>query len=142
MAAMEVPAQLHRRFEKKAKELYGEQGETTALTQAVELWLAEARQDPLKLARELNNRTYEELKPDLEANHRGEWVVIARGQLQGVSPNLEDVKSLALDAGHRIVVRVGEELPPKSKRLGWRTRIQRNLSAGTPPTNLPSGSNL
>ncbi|MBI3362877.1 MAG: hypothetical protein HY023_17380 [Chloroflexi bacterium] len=138
MMTMEIPAQLRDRFEKQAKELYGDQGEATALTQAVELWLSEAREDPLKLARALNNRVFDELKPELEATHRGEWVVIARGKVQGISPNFGDVKNLALDAGHRIVARVGEEPPRRTKRLGWRIQIQRKPSAGMPPTSSPS----
>ncbi len=103
--------------------------------------MAGARPDPLQTARILNNRAYEELRPELEANHLGEWAVIARGKLQGVSPNLDDVKALALDAGHRIVVKIGESPSPKTKRLGWRIQMQRKPSAGTPPTISHSPSN-
>ena len=139
--SIEIPASLRERFEKQARELYGEQGEATALAQAIELWLAEARVDAIRLARALNNQVYEELRPELEARHQGEWIVIARGKLQGSSPKLDDVKALALDAGHRLVVRIGDEPPPKTRRLGWRHPIHRNPSAGIRPTDLPSGSN-
>ncbi|HKZ85055.1 MAG TPA: hypothetical protein VJ793_15500 [Anaerolineae bacterium] len=87
--SIEIPASLRERFEKQARELYGEQGEATALAQAIELWLAEAR----------------------------------------------------VDAGHRLVVRIGDEPPPKTRRLGWRHPIHRNPSARIRPTDLPSGSN-
>jgi hypothetical protein len=140
--AIEIPPLLRERFENQARKLYGEQGEATALAQAIELWLAEARADAIRLARALNNQVYEELGPELEARHQGEWIVIARGKLQGTSPNLDDVKNLALDAGHRLVVRVGEEPPPKTRRLGWRNPIQRKPSAGTHPADSPSVSNL
>jgi len=117
--AIEIPASLRERFEKQARELYGEEGEAAALAQAIELWLAEARADAIRLARALNNQVYEELRPDLEAQHWGEWVIIARGKLQGSSLNLDDVKTLALDAGHRLVVRIGDEPPPRTRNLGW-----------------------
>jgi len=139
--AIEIPASLRERFEQQARELYGDQGEATALAQAIELWLAEARADAIRLARALNNQVYEELRPELEARHQGEWVVIARGKLQGSSRNLNDVKTLALDAGHRLVVRIGDEPPPRTRNLGWRHPIHRNPSAGIHPTDSPSSSN-
>lgn len=122
MASVQIPDYLRDELEQQARQLYGEDGASRAVAQAIELWLTQVREDSIKVAREVNNRVYQELKAELENKHWGEWVVIAQGRLQGISPNFNDVKDLALGAGHRIVLQIGEESPPKVRRLGWRIK--------------------
>jgi hypothetical protein len=120
MARVQIPDHLRDEVERQARQLYGEDDTNRAVAQAIELWLTQVKEDSIKVAREINNRAYQELRADLEDKHWGEWVVIAQGKVQGISPNFNDVKDLALGAGHRIVLQIGEEPPPKIRRLGWR----------------------
>lgn len=122
MAKVQIPDHLCDELEQQARQLYGEDGANKAVAQAIELWLTRVKEDSIKMARDINNRVYQELKADLEDKHWGEWVVIAQGKLQGVSPNFNDVKDLALGTGHRIVLQIGEKPPQKVRRLGWRIK--------------------
>jgi hypothetical protein len=67
---------------------------------------------------EANNREYERLRPELERDHWGRWVVIAFGKLQGIGDSLEEVDQLAPTARCRIITQVGEDRP-KEIELGW-----------------------
>ena len=122
MASVQIPDHLCDELERQARRLYGDDGANKAVAQAIELWLTRVKEDYIKVAREINNRVYQELKTDLEDKHWGEWVVIAQGKVQGISPDFDDVKDLALGTGHRIVLQIGEKTPPKVRRLGWRIK--------------------
>jgi len=121
MLTVEVPVSLREEFERQARQIYGEDGIQQALVEAIELWLSRAQEQALRVARQKNHRAYMALKAELEAKHPGEWAVIAHGRLQGVSPNLDDVKHLALGEGHRLVFKIGERIHRRRERL-WRIR--------------------
>jgi len=117
---IKIPDYLHTEFEQRARERYGEAGPTRALQEAIALWLeAVTERDGLKAERALNNQAYRRLKGDLEREYQGKYVVIAHGALQGVGETVEQVASLAPEARHRLVFRVGE-VPPKRRERLWR----------------------
>jgi len=126
-----IPEDVEVRFRRRVEQLYGAGGIAQALEGAIELWLRETKDEDQMVARErkLNNDAFRRLWPELE-EQQGRYVVIAHGKLQGIGDSIESLQSLAADAHHRLVFKVGEPFPRK-KRLGWRVRRkQRNLSAG------------
>lgn len=124
-----IPEDLEGRFRHRVEQLYGAGGTAKALERAIELWLRETRDDMVARERKLNNDAFRRLQPELE-KQQGRYVVIAHGELQGVGDSIESLQSLAPDAHHRLVSKVGELLP-RRRKLGWRVqRKQRKPSAG------------
>ncbi|MFQ5812353.1 MAG: hypothetical protein ACE5I2_04060 [Anaerolineae bacterium] len=126
-----IPEDVEVRFRRKAEQLYGTGETAKALEGAIELWLRETKDDEEIVARErkLNNDAFRRLWPELE-KQQGRYVVIAHGKLQGVGDSIESLQSVAPDAHHRLVFKVGEPLP-KRRRLGWKVRRkQRKPFAG------------
>lgn len=120
--AIRIPDHLHAEFEQRARERYGEEGPVKALQEAIALWLETVgEQDGLKAERALNNEAYRRLKGELKRKYEGKYVVIAHSALQGVGDTLEQVASLAPEARHRLVFRVGEKPRKRRERL-WRCR--------------------
>jgi len=110
------------------EQLYGAGGTAKALEGAIELWLIETKDEMMARERKLNNDAFRRLCPEFE-KQQGRYVVIAHGKLQGVGDSIESLQSLAPDAYHRLVFKVGEPLP-KRRRLGWKVRRkQRKPSA-------------
>ena len=135
---IEIPEDVGVRFRHKAEQLYGTGETAKALEGAIELWLREMKDDEEIVARErkLNNDAFRRLWPELE-KQQGRYVVIAHGKLQGVGDSIESLQSVAPDAHHRLVFKVGEPLP-RRRRLGWRVRRkQRKPSAGIVKTSSP-----
>ncbi len=118
MLNIELPQELHDEFERSAHLLYDSDGVKRALIEAIELWLAQRQAQLIEAEKTANARAYERLKPELERDHWGQWIVIAHGDLQGMGACLEDVEPLAPSAHARIVMQVGEERP-KEIELGW-----------------------
>lgn len=61
--------------------------------------------------REENLRAYRERKAQLYQRYAGRYVVIAKGEVQGVGESFDDLKYVALDANHRFIFKV----EPKEK---------------------------
>ena len=124
------------KFRHEVEQLYGPDSMAEALERAMELWLQETQDEMVARERKLNNDALSRLQPELE-RQQGRYVVVAHGKLQGVGDSIESLQSLAPDAHHRLVFKVGE-LPPRRKKLGWRVRRkQRNPFAGIAKTSLP-----
>lgn len=117
-----IPKELEEAFRKRAMERYGysKGAVSKALEAAIRLWL---RYDYELMDEEMsNNRAFESMVDELEANYRGMYVVIAEGRLVSVHRTLDE--ALKVERGryrHRIVLKVGEE-PVRRVRLGWRVR--------------------
>ncbi len=121
MLIAELPQPLQEEFERTAKLVYEEEGVKRAIVEAAELWLAQHRERRLALIeteRLENDQAYEQLRPELERDHGGQWFVIAHGQLQDVGDSLEAVEHLAPEAHGRIVMQVGEDQPAEVE-FGW-----------------------
>ncbi len=118
MLKIDLPQPLQDEFERTAKALYKQGGVARAFVEAVELWLAQHRIAPVEAEQTANDQAYLRLKDELERAHRGKWVVIAHGQLQGVGLSLEEVGGLASTAHDRIVMLIGADRP-KEIELGW-----------------------
>jgi len=118
MAALRIPTPVREQFEERARQLYGEEGGSHALVQAIELWLTQPSELVAAAEESLNNQAYEQLKPELEHRYPDKCVVIAHGALQGAGDTFEAVKDVALTAMHRLVFRVGD-VPPRERELGW-----------------------
>ena len=134
-----IPEDVEVRFRRKAEQLYGTGETAKALEGAIELWLREMKKDDEEIVareRKLNNDAFRRLWPELE-KQQGRYVVIAHGKLQDVGDSIESLHSVAPDAHHRLVFKVGEPLP-RRRRLGWRVRRkQRKPSAGIVKTSSP-----
>jgi len=68
-----------------------------------------------------NEQAFEQLRPELEEKHMGQWVVIANGQLVSVAATREEALGAA-DGGisravSRLIRKVGDELPRKVTKL-------------------------
>ena len=124
MVEVSISKDLEELFRKKAMEKYGrcEGAVSKALEEAIRLWL---RCDyELTGEEEVNNRAFESMVEELEANYPGMYVVIAGGRLVSVHETLEE--ALKVEEGkykHRIVFRVGEK-PVEKVRLGWRAMVR------------------
>ncbi len=117
-----IPKDVEVRFRRKVEQLYGAEGTAQALEGAIELWLKETKDEMVARERKLNNNAFRQLRPEFE-KQQGRYVVIAHGKLQGVGDSIESLQSLAADAHHRLVFKVGEPLSiPRRRRLGWRVR--------------------
>jgi len=129
-----IPEDVEARFRRTVEQLYGTGGTAIALERAIELWLSETKYEIVAIERKLNNDALKRLQPELE-KQQGRYVVIAHGKLQGVGDSIESLRSLAPNAHHRLVFKVGEPLPRK-RRLGWRVRRkQGDPSAGIAKTS-------
>ncbi|OGO42511.1 MAG: hypothetical protein A2Z04_01660 [Chloroflexi bacterium RBG_16_57_9] len=121
---IQIPDYLNAEFEQRARERYGEAGPARALQEAIALWLeAMAESDGVETERALNNLAYHRLKAELQREYQGKYVVIAHSALQGVGDTLEQVASLAPEARHRLLFRVGKAPHIRVERL-W--QMQRN----------------
>jgi hypothetical protein len=132
-----IPEDVEARFRRRVEQLYGTGGIAQALERAIELWLRETKDEDEIVARQrkLNNDAFKHLQPALE-NQQGEYVVIAHGKLQGVGDSIESLQSLAPDAHHRLVFKVGAPFPERRRRLGWKVRRkQRTPSVGIAKTS-------
>lgn len=91
-----------------------------ALTSAITLWLRHDYESTDE--EEANNRAFESLLNQLEANHHGQYAVIAAGKLASTHPSLDEALKVTEGAAstHRIICKIGEKPIPKV-RLGWRT---------------------
>lgn len=62
-----------------------------------------------------NEEAYRRLRSALERDYQGQFVIIAQGKLVAAGPTLEEAivqaESVAPQATHRLVVKVGEEYP-------------------------------
>jgi hypothetical protein len=96
-----------RRNSNGARQLYGADGVPRALVEAIELWLAQHRQNLIEPERAANDKAYAALAAELEQKHPGQWTVIAHGRLQGVGASLDQVAALAPTAPDRLVFQVG-----------------------------------
>lgn len=118
MWTVEFPQPLREEFEHCARLVYEHNSKERALIEAVKLWLAQHREMSVETDGAINDRAYEMLKPELEREYWGKWIVIAYGQLQGVGDSLEEVDQFASTARDRIIVQVGEGRP-KEVEIGW-----------------------
>ena len=78
----------------------------TALSQGVEEFINEEREENLK--------AYHERKAELYQRYARRYVVIAKGKVQAVGESFDDLKDVALDANHRFIFKV----EPKEKVRG------------------------
>jgi hypothetical protein len=116
-----LPKELEEMFRRKAMEKYGysKGAVSKALEAAIKLWL---RYDyELTDEEESNNKAFESMIHELEANYKGMYVVIANGKLISAHKSIDE--ALKVDEGykHRIVFKVGEK-PVQRVRLGWRLK--------------------
>ena len=84
-----------------------------ALTEAIKVWLKNSSEnDENERERNLNIATYRRMKRFLEKNHRGKWVLIARGEVIKVADFLNEIveasKSEKLTERPCLVFKVGE----------------------------------
>lgn len=118
MIHLELPDRLQLELERRAQQLYGKDSVARALVEAVELWLAQHRENLVEPERAANDQAYAALVSDLEKKYAGKWVAIAYGKLQGVGNSLEEVSVLAATARDRLVFQVGAPRPHEVE-LGW-----------------------
>ncbi len=118
MLTANLPSKLEKEFESTAHLLYQQNSVQEAFQEAVELWLSKYRQNKPEAHFALNNEAYEQLKPTLERDYQGKWIVIADGKLQGSGNSFDDVRQLAANLKDRIVLQVGQ-FRPKKVELGW-----------------------
>ncbi len=122
MENLPIPQDLQAEFESVATLMYGEEDAPRALTEAVELWLANHRKQVIESEHEANRQTYLQIKSELAEKYPGKWFAIAHGKLQGVADTIEALNEVAMDAHHRIVMQVGEPAfiqPVREIELGW-----------------------
>ena len=131
-----IPEDVEARFRRAVKQLYGAGGTAKALERAIRLWLSETKYEMVAIERKLNNDALKLLQPELE-KQQGKYVVIAHGKLQGIGDSIESLQTVAPDAHHRLVFKVGEPLPRK-RRLGWRVRRKQ----GDPYAGIAKTSSL
>ena len=120
MLTLELPQALQEEFEKTARLLHDQDSVRQALVEAIELWLAQQHQKLAQTEATANNETYDKLRPELEQQYPGKWIMIAHEVLQGVANTPDELSHLAPDAHHRIVVQVGQNRPQEVE-LGWQT---------------------
>ena len=118
MITTELPQRLQEEFEQTAHLFYDHDAIRQALTEAVELWLAQRREILSDIEQVANDQIYEKLRLELERDHFGKWIVIAHGQLQGVTDSLEEADLLVPAAQDRIIIQIGEDRP-REVELGW-----------------------
>ncbi len=118
MLTAELPQQLQEEFERTARLLHDHDSIKQALTEAIELWLAQQRHRLIQAEAKANNQAFETLRAELEQNYSGKWIVIAHGKLQGTADTPEELNLLAPTAHHRIVMQVGDTRPQEVE-LGW-----------------------
>ena len=67
----------------------------------------------MQTERSRNEEAYQRLRRNLEREYHGQFVVIAQGKLVAAGPTLEEAlaqaESIAPQASHRLVVKVGEK---------------------------------
>lgn len=68
-----------------------------------------------------NEEVFESLRPGLEQEHWGQWVVIADGEVVTIAATWEDAVGAAgtarTEGVSRLIRRVGEELPTRVRKL-------------------------
>ncbi|MBI4670062.1 MAG: hypothetical protein HY741_00105 [Chloroflexi bacterium] len=107
MIHIELPERLQHEFEHRAQQVYGKDSVARAFVEALELWLAQHRENLIEPERAMNDQAYTLLAAELEQKHAGKWAVIAHGKLQGTGDSLEQVAPLAPTARDRLVFRIG-----------------------------------
>lgn len=115
-----LPRELEKSFRRKAMERYGysKGAVSKALEAAVKLWLMYDYEPTDE--EEANNRAFESMREELEANYREKYVTIAGGKLTGIHGDLEEaVKVNEGEYTHRIIFKIGDR-PTQRVRLGWR----------------------
>ncbi|MCP8307177.1 MAG: hypothetical protein H3Z53_08555 [archaeon] len=115
-----LPKELEEMFRRKAMEKYGysKGAVSKALEAAIKLWLRYDYESTDE--EESNNRAFESMVNELEANYQGMYVVIAGGKLISAHRSLDE--ALKVKEGrytHRIIFKIGEK-PVQRVRLGWR----------------------
>jgi len=118
MLTTELPQQLQEEFERTAHLLHEQDGIRQALIEAIELWLSQQHQKLTQAEATVNNRAFENLRPELERTYPGKWIVIANGKFQGAANSVEELNHFAPTAKHRIVLQLGQTRP-KQVELGW-----------------------
>jgi len=133
----EIDEETKRRLWKKAFEKFGysKGAISLAVKEAINKWLNEKESDETDTQRErlLNNLAYQKLEKKLLKEHKGKYVLIAKGKLIAVADSYDDIVKIAKeqvpDAKHRLIFKVGEKTHRKVGRLGW--RMKRKRYAGT-----------
>ena len=120
---VDLPEKVWKTFEQEAITLYGKDGTAQAMVAAVESWLEQHRRQAIERERQLNNRAYQRMKDHLEQEYPGKYVVIAHGRIQAVADTLDDLRDVASDTRHRIVLQIGRRIPTRLE-LGWTTETQ------------------
>ena len=111
---------LEESFRRKAVEKYGysKGAISKALEKAIGLWL-ELETDETEEER-LNNEAYVKLKDEILRSYTGKYVAIAKGKIVASGDSLTEVCHAPKGKfSHRLVFKVGEELP-RRVHLGWR----------------------
>jgi len=111
---------LEESFRRKAMEKYGysKGAISKALEKAIGLWL-ELETDETEEER-LNNEAYVKLKDEILRSYTGKYVAIAKGKIVASGDSLTEVCHAPKGKfSHRLVFKVGEELP-RRVHLGWR----------------------
>ncbi|MBI4671780.1 MAG: hypothetical protein HY741_08955 [Chloroflexi bacterium] len=115
---IELPGCLRDEFERRARQVYAKDSVARALVEAIELWLAQHRENLIEPERAADDQAYALLAAELERNHAGKWAVIAHGKLQGVGDSIDQVAALATTARDRLIFQVGATRPPEVE-FGW-----------------------
>lgn len=106
-----IDSEVYAKLKARASELGLNIGE--ALTEAIKTWM---NKSPEKNEREreqdLNTATFRRMRRFLEKNHRGKWVLIAKGEVVKIADSLEEIveakKNEALTGTPSLVFKVGE----------------------------------
>jgi len=107
-------------FRRKAMEKYGysKGALSKALEKAIELWL-ELETDETE-EEKVNNEAYAKVKDEILQSYRGKYVAIARGKVVASGDSYAEICPIPKGkVSHRLVFKVGEELPRRVS-LGWR----------------------
>jgi hypothetical protein len=116
----QIPDALYEAMIDQAQSRFGHQDLNQALREAISLWLS-FEGDRVAFERQLNNLAYQKLKAQLQADHLGQYVVIAFGQLQGVADQRADLVHLAPQARHRLLFQVKADQARARVRL-WQAQ--------------------
>jgi len=122
-----IDDEVYTKLKARASELGLKIGE--ALTEAIRAWLKNSPEtDERERERASNIATYRRMKRFLEKNHKGKWVLIARGEVVRLADSLSEIveisKSEGLSGRPCLVFKIGETMVKRALGLstGRKTR--------------------
>jgi hypothetical protein len=106
-----IDSEVYAKLKARASELGLNIGE--ALTEAIKTWMNNSSEkNEREREQDLNVATFRRMRRFLEKNHRGKWVLIAKGEVIKLADSLEEIveakKNEGLSGRPSLVFKVGE----------------------------------